>query len=143
MKISVRIALSHIERQFQPKPTDAWLLAPADMPTLTSDAIDHLLAAYAASLAVSSGSETSFGEPIIPSTKTAPTIWAPVSGGRRGHPVLFPWSLAGEVQQLGANEGLNVLLARYPVHPVEADARSILEDLDTPDDYERLRRRDG
>lgn len=122
MKQSVQIALAHIDAESHPSQTDAWLLAPADMPTLARSTIDRLVEAYRA-------------EP--------PAIWAPVADERRGHPVLFPWSLAAEVARLGADEGVNVLLARHPVHTIRAEAASILEDLDTPEQYEQLRRRTG
>jgi molybdenum cofactor cytidylyltransferase len=129
MKTSVRIAMARIAEEYAPQDEDAWLLAPADMPTLSSDTIDRLIDAHRASLSVPGVAQ--------------PTIWAPVAGERRGHPVLFPWSLAEDVERLGADEGLNALLRRYPVRTVEADAASILEDLDTPQDYQRLRRREG
>ena len=45
MKVSVQLALDYISH-FAPSPTDAWLLAPADMPTLATATIDQLIAAY-------------------------------------------------------------------------------------------------
>ena len=45
--------------------------------------------------------------------------------------------------ELGPNEGINALLKRHEVAYVEASADAILEDLDTPEDYERLRARYG
>lgn len=127
MKASVRVALEYVARS-EPRPTDAWLLAPADIPGLTVGTINALLDAYEASL----------DKRVDP-----PRIWAPRCGTRRGHPVLFPWSLTAEVGQLAANEGVNVLLSRYPIEFVEAGQDSILEDMDTPEDYERLRARYG
>ncbi len=53
--------------------------------------------------------------------------------------MLFPWPLAAPIDELAPDEGLNALLARHPVHTIEGDARAVLEDLDTPEDYERLR----
>jgi molybdenum cofactor cytidylyltransferase len=120
MKESVRIALAHLAAEFNPAASDAWLLAPADMPTLQSATIDRLVSAY---------------------RSAEPAIWAPVARGRRGHPVLFPWSLAAEVARLGPGEDVRALLARHPVRTIRAVASSILEDLDTPQQYERLRRR--
>jgi molybdenum cofactor cytidylyltransferase len=127
MKVSVRLALEFAAR-FQPRPNDAWLLAPADMPGLTVTTIDHLIDAYQASLR---------------GPDSTPRIWAPSNRGRRGHPVLFPWSLADEVPRLAVDEGLNALLARHPVEDVESAEDAISEDLDTPEDYERLRSRYG
>ncbi len=127
MKVSVLLALEYFAR-FKPCATDAWLLAPADVPGLTAATINALLDAYEASLCKAVDS---------------PRIWAPRCGTRRGHPVLFPWLLAAEVGQLAADEGVNALLSRYPIEFVQADQASILEDMDTPEDYERLRARYG
>ncbi len=128
MKVSVQLALDYISH-FGPSATDAWLLAPADMPTLSTATIDQLIAAYESSLAASPAA--------------TPRIWAPRSGGRRGHPVLFPWALRSEVTELGPDEGINALMSRHEVAYVEAKADAILEDLDTPQDYDRLRARYG
>jgi molybdenum cofactor cytidylyltransferase len=127
MKISVRIALVRIWRAFRPQPTDAWLMAPADMPTLSPAVVERLIDAYQASLA----------------DAPPPTIWVPVCQGRRGHPVLFPWSMVRDVERLGDDEGINALLARHPVATIEAEAAQILDDLDTPEDYRRLRQREN
>jgi molybdenum cofactor cytidylyltransferase len=127
MKVSIRAGLEEISRRFQPAADDAWLLAPADMPLLSHDVIVRLIEAHRAQASAHNASE--------------PTIWAAAAGGRRGHPVLFPWSLAREVDDLKEDDGLNVLLARHPVRTVEADAQAVLEDLDTPQDYGRLRPR--
>ncbi len=125
MKTSIRLGLAEIARRFSPQETDAWLLAPADMPELSPEVIDRLIAAHAQSVAETAGAP--------------PTIWAASAAGRRGHPVLFPWSLAREVERLAADEGPNALLARHAVRTIEAPPRAVLEDLDTPEDYERLR----
>lgn len=133
MKVSVRIALAHVKREFCPVESDAWLLAPADMPTLSSAVIDMLIGAYRAALGAGGATEP---------TIWASTIWAPAAGGRRGHPVLFPWSLATEVERLGDAEGINALVARHPMRTIDAGAAAIFDDLDTPEDYERLRPRE-
>jgi molybdenum cofactor cytidylyltransferase len=125
MKISVQIALARLS-EFEPRPTDAWLLAPADMPGLTAGTINLVVDSYAQSLA---------------RAHDAPRIWVPRCGSRRGHPVLFPWSLAREAASLTANEGLNALLARHEVEYLETSSDAILEDFDTPEDYQRLRAR--
>jgi molybdenum cofactor cytidylyltransferase len=128
MKVSVQLALDYIS-EFAPLPTDAWLLAPADMPGLAASTIDALVEAYESSL--------------LADPAAAPRIWAPRHGGRRGHPVLFPWALSSEVAELGPDQGINALMARHEVAHVEAAADAILEDLDTPEDYARLRARHG
>jgi molybdenum cofactor cytidylyltransferase len=114
MKASARSALEHIRRAYAPEAHDAWLLAPADLPRLEAGAIDAVLAAY---------------DPL------QPTIVVPAFVGRRGHPTLFPWSLAERVDRLSAHEGLNALLPGARVREVPWSDESILRDVDTPADY--------
>ena len=122
MKTSVRLGLEQAA-SYHPATSDAWLVAPADMPTLASDTIDRLIAAYAAAGAVEGSAR----------------VWAASRDGRSGHPVLFPWRLAAEVSRLPADSGLSDLVDRCQVTLVEAADDGIFEDLDTPADYRRLR----
>ena len=118
MKDSVLAALDRIRKAFAPEDGDVWLLAPADMPQLVPEVVKQILAAH---------------DPAYPA------IIVPVSEGRRGHPVLFPWAFASSVETLAENEGVNALLERLPVRELECNEAGIHGDLDTPDDYERLR----
>jgi molybdenum cofactor cytidylyltransferase len=119
MKASVRAALAHLESHFGPAPEDAWLLAPADMPTLNHEVIRQLIA----------------------SANNHPgAILVPTFNGRRGHPVLFRWPMAAEVHCLNDSEGVNALLARHPVAEIPVAEPAVLRDLDTPEDYARLQR---
>jgi molybdenum cofactor cytidylyltransferase len=124
MKDSVAAALRHIEAARPPGPDDCWLLAPADLPNLSTATIDRLLVAYHAQ------------------PKASRVILVPVHndqhGGRRGHPVLFPWPLASEVFALAAAEGVNQLLRRHAVLEVACGAEAIGEDVDTLEDYRRM-----
>ena len=117
MKASVRLGLEWLDEHFAPTAADAWMLAPADVPELTSRQIDRVLAEF----------DPSAGE-----------ILVPVHAGRRGHPVLFPWPLAAEVPRLADDEGINALVKRHPVRELPNDDPGILTDLDTPEDYRRL-----
>ncbi len=126
MKVSVHLALEYLKEHFQPRTNDAWLVAPADLPGIRTDTIDRVISAYAASLGT---------------TTLAMHIWAPNRAGRRGHPVLFPWSLADQVERLATDEGINALLSRSPVESVDVESLGD-DDLDTPEDYERLRAQD-
>lgn len=123
MKASVRAALDYLSPS-EPELTDAWLLAPADMPGLTAAAINRLVDAYAGSW---------------PQDGRGYRVWVASCQGRPGHPVLFPWSLAPEVSMLGVDEGLDVLVRRHPVERVEVGEDAVSADLDTPQDYERWR----
>ena len=120
MKDSVAVGLAFARRTYAPGPGDVWLLAPADMPRLSSAVIDRLLAEH---------------------DSRSPQILVPQAGNRNGHPVLFPWGLAEEVEKLGANEGINVLRERSPWRAVGIDDSAAFDDLDTPEDYRRLRDR--
>lgn len=122
MKDSVLWALRHIAQAYQPHERDAWLLAPADLPMLSAQLIDRVLAAW---------------------RPEEQKIVVPRHGGRRGHPVLFPWSLARAVADLADDEGVNRLLERFPLRELDGDEASAQNDLDTPDDYRRLRDRYG
>lgn len=117
MKDSVQRGLEFVSSRWQPEDRDAWLLAPADMPLLSAAAIDRVLGAQG----------THPGKVLVPQ-----------HDGRRGHPVLFPWPLAGEVSRLGSDQGLNALVRAYPVKEIEFAEDAVLADLDTPADVRRL-----
>lgn len=123
MKASVLAALEHLSAS-QPDPTDAWLLAPGDMPGLTAATIDRVVDAYTT---------------VVQAGHKGDCVWVPWCNGRRGHPALFPWSLAPEVAGLGEDEGLNALLARHELQRVDTADDAISADVDTPEDYERWR----
>jgi molybdenum cofactor cytidylyltransferase len=118
MKDSVLAGLAYVRSHFTPSDQDAWLLAPADMPLLNAAITNRVLAAH------------------IPESTQ---IIAPVQAGKRGHPVLFPWPLANEVDELRADEGVNALLKHHSVREIECDDEGIHSDVDTPVDYQRLR----
>ena len=103
-----------------PTPCDGWVLIPADHPTLHSQLVRVLIAAWS----------------------TSPSqIAVPVYDGQRGHPTIFPWSLADEVFHLPPDQGLNQVLRSDPQRVLEvpvSDPR-VLDDLDTPEDLLRLR----
>ena len=123
MKQSVQFGLDHIARHFQPDLSDAWLLAPADMPGIRVSTIDQVIAHYAEY-----------------SGKGRSGIIVPTFNGKRGHPVLFPWSLSELVSQLGENEGLNALVKRSECEEVETHDPGCVRDIDSPDDYRRFQR---
>ena len=52
--------------------------------------------------------------------------------------VLFPWRLVEEVKRLSPDEGLNLLRRRHGAQYVVVSDRAVLDDIDTPDDYQRL-----
>jgi molybdenum cofactor cytidylyltransferase len=117
MKDSVCAALVHVRDHYAPQKSDAWLLAPADLPQLSPCVIDQVLAA----------GQAAPGATIVPR-----------AAGRRGHPVLFPWALHEAVLALGSDQGVNSLLDRGPLRYVETAEAGSWRDVDHPDDYHRL-----
>jgi molybdenum cofactor cytidylyltransferase len=120
MRDSVEIGIACARQHVAPHARDAWLLAPADMPRLSPDVVRRLIAEH---------------------DPARPAILVPTAGGRRGHPVLFPWPMAAKVEWLPPGVGVNVLLSQQPVRLVDVADDSILADMDTPADYRRLRDR--
>lgn len=120
MKASIAAGLYWLRDRWHPQPAEPWLTAPADLPELSADGIDALLEAY------------------LPGSDVA---LVPVHQGKEGHPALLAWSAADELQRLGTDEGLKHLLARLPARRIECAEGSTGADLDTPDDYRRLRDR--
>jgi len=126
MKASVQAALRHIEREYRPTEADAFLVAPPDMPHLSSAMIDRLIELHAAGATAD--------------------IAVPAIGGRRGHPVLFAWPLAYDVYALAADDGLNVLFDRHEptliaCEDLIANGEYTFADIDTREEYEGLRGR--
>jgi molybdenum cofactor cytidylyltransferase len=119
MRQSVDFALRWLEQNARPCPDDAWLLSPADHPLLDSRVLAQLVARW---------------------EERRNAILIPTCGGRRGHPVIFPWKLAREAQSLPADVGLNQLVRQHAGNVVELETGNpaILMDLDTPEDYARL-----
>lgn len=122
MKASIAAGLAYVEAAYQPQTTDVWLLAPADMPLLKASVIDRILSAH---------------------DPNNPRAIVPRASGRRGHPVLLSWPLAHEVTRLAAHEGINALVAAACPLEIDCDDLAAFADLDTPDDYARLRGESG
>jgi len=98
---------------------DAALIALGDQPTVPPDVIPALVRALADT-----------GRPIA----------APVYRGERGNPVLFAAALFPEISALSGDRGARALLERDPVRVALVQIDSPMPpDLDTPEDYDRLR----
>ena len=71
--------------------------------------------------------------------KTGKGIVLPVHSGRRGHPVLIDLKYRNEIGTLDPGIGLRQLMRNHPEDVLEVRTRSprILNDIDTPVDYER------
>jgi molybdenum cofactor cytidylyltransferase len=135
MKASIRFGLEHLARTARPADHDAWLVAPADLPLLTTATIDRVIAAY----------DPAKGRAV-----------RPLHAGKFGHPVLWPFRAAPLVAALPAYRGLDALFQmnrceanRYDAQPsddpvfdvIECGPDAVGDDVDTPDEYRRLRDR--
>jgi molybdenum cofactor cytidylyltransferase len=121
MRASVEAGLRWLEECFHPSAGAGWLLCPADHPTLDSAVVGRLLEAR----------------------RAAPdsSIVVPTFQSRRGHPALLDWSHVPGIEALPAGAGLNVYLRQHAGQTLEVpvESASVLWDLDTPEDYDRVR----
>lgn len=120
MRQTVEQGLAWIERTYRPTAVDAWLLAPADHPTLDPEVVRRLLGAWR------SDPEAS--------------VVVPVHEGRRGHPVLIGWRHVEGVRAFPPGLGLDAYLRQHAAQTLLLPVGSpgVLLDLDTPEDYARL-----
>ena len=67
----------------------------------------------------------------------------PVHAGRRGHPTLIGWEHVAGIRAHPPGEGVNAYLRLQQKLTIEValDSDSVLCDLDTPEEYERLQER--
>jgi molybdenum cofactor cytidylyltransferase len=101
--------------------TDAYLICLGDQPSLQRQTIQHLIASFKGA---------------------KPGVSVPCYRGQSGHPLLVSALYREEIKRLDPAIGLRELLQRHPdaIRRVEVDAPGVLEDLDTPEDYRRLKR---
>lgn len=105
-----------------PRSIDAVLIALGDMPGVTGGDIDRLIAGLA--------------------PKEGRSIVVPVTGGKRGNPVLFAAHLIGELGEVEGDAGAKHVIGRHgdEVAEVEIGSDRIFTDVDTPEALERVRR---
>jgi molybdenum cofactor cytidylyltransferase len=121
MKESIQVGLKHLAEVVSPNREDRCFVAPADLPTLTAEIIDALIA-----------------------TETAnESIIVPRFGQRSGHPALLPWSLTGKIFELAENEGVNRIVDQNDKTHVLFSAEKLVTDVDTPEQYQQLLRKTG
>jgi molybdenum cofactor cytidylyltransferase len=121
MRATVEHGLRWLEDRCRPGPDAGWLLCPADHPALDPEVVRRLVEARAAAPAYS--------------------IAVPTFEGRRGHPVLIDWRHVAGLRALPPGLGINAYLRQQRPVTVEVQVPSpgVLLDLDTPEEYERLR----
>lgn len=120
MRTTVEHGLNWIEERFQPTNQDAWLLVPADHPTLQTEVVQRLL---------EHRKRSSHG-----------SIFVPSQNHRRGHPTLLSWEHVAGIRQHRSDEGINGYIRTQEVEVVEVEIADydIFQDLDTPEDYEHI-----
>jgi molybdenum cofactor cytidylyltransferase len=118
MRCTIEHGLNWIESSWQPAACDDFLLVPADHPVINVEVIRALLDASIASIRI------------------------PTANGRRGHPTLISWRHVPGIRSMPPDLGLNAYLRRHAdlVGEVPVSSETALLDLDTPEDYERMKR---
>jgi len=115
MRASFELGLSQLQGTASPS---AVLLAPGDSPGMTPGLVNQL----------------------VRHTESTPqSLVIPTYQGKRGHPIALPWTLALESRSLPEGVGLNALVALHANETVEVEVGEpgTLDDLDTPEDYQR------
>jgi len=114
--------LSSVQKGFVsiPEEVEAVLVFLGDQPMIPSSVIDQVVGAY---------------------RSTEKGIVLPVYDQKRGHPVLTDMKYGQEVANLNPHVGLRELIHNHPedILEVDLDYSSILEDIDTPEDYKNLK----
>lgn len=87
-----------------------WLVALADMPSISSETIQVVAAALAQ------------GHPTV----------APYHRGERGHPVGFARQCREALLALAGDAGARAVLDRYPPHRIAVDDPGVIHDIDQP-----------
>ena len=119
MRRSVEHAVEALRGRHAPRTSDGWMLIPADYPVLDPGTLTELIAAWAA---------------------TPNDILIPQYGGKNGHPTFLRWGITERIQEIPDDQGLNWLrtAAGIRIRQVSVGSESILFDLDTPDDIQRI-----
>jgi 4-nitrophenyl phosphatase len=115
MSTSVQVGLSAL-----PPETEGAVFLQCDQPLITSDLLRSLVARF---------------------EETNASIVHPTHAGQRGTPVLFSRRLFGELAAVTGDEGGRSLITRHArdVAAVQVTDPTVLADIDTPGEYERLR----
>ena len=120
MLSSIRAGLRALEGE----PVSGALICPVDLPDVSTAVVDLVIGRF---------------------EKTRAPIVVPVCEGRRGHPVLFAQPLFEEIQRAPDSVGARQVLWDHASEVLEipTEDRGIITDVDTPEQYERLRRKHG
>ena len=99
----------------------ACILALVDQPLIDPKVINRIIEAY---------------------EKANPLIVIPTYQGKNGHPILLDITLKEEVLRMDSSQGLREVVHAHPGETarVEVSDQRVLEDCDSPEDYERILR---
>lgn len=99
--------------------SEAVIVALGDQPTITSNVVRDLIQAY---------------------HSTGHRIVVPIYAGKRGHPLLISTQHRDEILKYHDQRGLRALLSAHPqdVFELPVNDSGVLEDIDIPDDYQRV-----
>ncbi len=116
---SIRAAI----REIQPHPVDGLLVWPVDMPHVTIATVQTLLDGFSAGRSA---------------------IAVPTFEAKGGHPVIFGRAVFEELLDTPNGAGAKAVVRADPgrVLKVEVDDPAVVEDLNTPAEYQTLRRRE-
>lgn len=120
MLSSIRTGIGAVESE----PVDGALVCPVDLPRVSTTVIDLVIGAF---------------------EKTHAPIVVPVHNKSRGHPVLFARTVFQEILEAPESVGARQVVWNHAdeVLEVPTEERGIITDVDTPEDYEELRRKRG
>ena len=126
MKASVIAGLQWLQQHSNPSECDGCFVCPADVPGISPELIDCLMACYRRREAEATD-------------ELCPPLVVPRFGDRQGHPSLFSWMTTREIPSLPEKVGLNHLVEQLTKRYVEFPAEARLPDMDTPQEYRDLR----
>ncbi len=120
MRESVELLVKDLHDNFTPGENAGWLLIPGDHPVVKPQVLESLLDHW---------------------SESPDHIVLPTFQSRRGHPTLFPWASTACLSEIPRDQGLNWLTrsGHFTVSEAECNEESILWDIDTPEDFERIR----
>ena len=107
---------------------EAVMVTPVDVPLVTPFTVAAVISAWRQTRA-----------PIVRPADASTSLSA--GGQRHGHPVIFDRSVFGDLRSADPNVGAKAVFATYRdrIVNVEVKDAGAFEDIDTPEDYERLR----
>lgn len=115
MKETIQQGITFIQHHWKPTDEDFCLIAPADLPRVSSPLLNL----------------------VIEAALRERQVVVPYFGEKSGHPVAFPWPVTEEIFKLRPDQGINALLTEDAVYRLKLDAVERIRDIDTPEDYDR------